>query len=201
MCTCGRNVRTKMVDIGHIGNWPLFPLVSLLLGDTGRSIEYLYFRVDPLVCEQGMFYKDIQSQTMVPPWATRFNPFSLFVLTKYSSNVNSTLSDIYTNNCIYKVFAMIPIICSFFSERTTPRWFSKKQGMRQNAEVAGIQGIKSVVQCGIACSTKPQECVGFNFKPGLPIPCELCRVPQDAPNANMAVDPTWNHYAIVPYHK
>ena len=85
------------------------------------------------------------------------------------------------------------------SERTTPRWYTKKQGMRQNAEVAGIQGIKSVAQSGVTCSAKSQECVGFNCKSGPPFPCELIRVPHDAPNTNMLVDPTWNHYAIIPF--
>ena len=55
-CSCGQNVRVKSDDIGHIGNWPLFPLISLFLGDTGLPDEYLYFRVGPLVCKQGILY-------------------------------------------------------------------------------------------------------------------------------------------------
>ena len=40
-------------SIGDAGNWPLFPIVSLRLGDTGGSNEYIDFRVGPLVCKQG----------------------------------------------------------------------------------------------------------------------------------------------------
>ena len=67
--------------------------------------------------------------------------------------------------------------------------------MRQSANVTGIQGIKSATHCSIACT---QACVGFNFKPGPLAMCELCRVPHDAPNTEMVVDPAWDHYAIIP---
>ena len=40
-------------SIGNAGNWPLFPIESLRLGDTGLSNEYIDFRVGPLVCKQG----------------------------------------------------------------------------------------------------------------------------------------------------
>ena len=58
-CRCGENTDPELTDIGDAGNWPLFPLVSLRLGDTGSAIEYIYFRVGPLVCKQGMLYNYI----------------------------------------------------------------------------------------------------------------------------------------------
>ena len=78
------------------------------------------------------------------------------------------------------------------------RRFSKQEGVRQNASVAGITDIESVGECSIICISKSQECVGFNFKQGPPIMCELCRVPHDAPNADMVTNPVWDHYAIMP---
>ena len=55
-CTCGSNVKGYVTDIGEAGNWPMFPLVSLRLGDTGQDFEYMQFRVGPLVCKQGTFH-------------------------------------------------------------------------------------------------------------------------------------------------
>ena len=56
-CKCRGNLANETIDLGYAGNWLLFPLVSLRLGDTGHSWEYakeyVNFRVGPLVCEQG----------------------------------------------------------------------------------------------------------------------------------------------------
>ena len=57
-CTCGGNGETELIDVGIARNWPLFPLVSLRLGDTDSPWEHIYFRVGPLVCKQGMFFDD-----------------------------------------------------------------------------------------------------------------------------------------------
>ena len=54
-CTCGWDLATGTTDIGDVTNWPLFPIVSLHLGDTGDDGEYVYFRIGPLVCKQGLF--------------------------------------------------------------------------------------------------------------------------------------------------
>ena len=83
-------------------------------------------------------------------------------------------------------------------ERTIPRWFSKQKGIRQNAEVSGTGDIRSVRECSVVCISNAQECVGFNFKQGPPAICELCRVPHDAPNADMMNNITWDHYVIMP---
>ena len=56
-CECGLNVHRRIDDIGDAGNWPLFPIQSLKLGDTGFQKEKIYFRVGPLVCQQGTMWK------------------------------------------------------------------------------------------------------------------------------------------------
>ena len=76
------------------------------------------------------------------------------------------------------------------------RRFLKQDGMRQNADVSGIEGIRSVGECSFACLARAQACVGFNFNPGANITCELCRAPYDGPNSDMAANTTWDHYAI-----
>ena len=58
-CWCGWNIREEVTDIGDAGNWPLFPLVALRLGDAGGASEHIYFRIGPLVCKQGMLWKDV----------------------------------------------------------------------------------------------------------------------------------------------
>ena len=54
-CNCGDN-NPEEVDIGEAGNWPLFPLVSLRLGDTGDRWEEIYFQIGALICKQGMLH-------------------------------------------------------------------------------------------------------------------------------------------------
>ena len=43
----------EALDTGDAGNWPLYPVTSLRLGDTNERFEYIDFRVGPLVCKQG----------------------------------------------------------------------------------------------------------------------------------------------------
>ena len=79
------------------------------------------------------------------------------------------------------------------------RSFDLQPGRRQNAEVIGIQLIGTKTKCAAYCTQRFYFCVGFNFLPGHPGKCELCRIPYDAPNADMVADPAWNHYAIIPW--
>ena len=71
-CTCGSNIEEESVDIGIAGNWPLFPLVSLRLGDTGEESEYIYFQIGPLICKQGLFRNipdsKVHGANMGPIW-------------------------------------------------------------------------------------------------------------------------------------
>ena len=59
-CKCGLNVRSTIDDYGDAGNWYLFPIESLQLGDTGHNMESIYFRIGPLVCQQGTIYNDLK---------------------------------------------------------------------------------------------------------------------------------------------
>ena len=56
-CKCGANTRNEIIDTGDAGNWPLFPVTSLRLGDTNDAFEYIDFRIGPLVCKQGKLVK------------------------------------------------------------------------------------------------------------------------------------------------
>ena len=85
-----------------------------------------------------------------------------------------------------------------FPERAMSRRFLKRDNTYQNVDVCGIWAVRSAGECSVICTVKAQECVGFNFKRGPPIVCELCSVPHDAPNADMVDHPDWDHYAIVP---
>ena len=58
-CRCGDNTRREVTDMGEVGNWPLFPIMSLRLGDTGKSWEHMYFQIGPLVCKQGTPYNHV----------------------------------------------------------------------------------------------------------------------------------------------
>ena len=79
------------------------------------------------------------------------------------------------------------------------RRFLKYDDTREDANVYGIQVVKSVGECSFMCTMSTQQCVGFNYNPGPPIMCELSRVPHDAPDAHMVNDPNWDHYAIIPW--
>ena len=86
---------------------------------------------------------------------------------------------------------------SILSERMMQGRFLSNKGTRLNANFVGIDGIRSVPECGTTCN-KVHGCLGFNFNRGPPVVCEICYVPHDAPGANMTTDFAWNHYAIVP---
>ena len=58
-CRCRENILSETIDIGDARNWPLFPIMSLRLGDIGRLVEYVYFRIGPLICKQGKWIKYI----------------------------------------------------------------------------------------------------------------------------------------------
>ena len=58
-CQCGINTQQEIVDMGDAGNWPLFPIVALRLGDTGQSHESIRFRIGPLICEQGKSHREV----------------------------------------------------------------------------------------------------------------------------------------------
>ena len=76
----------------------------------------------------------------------------------------------------------------------------KMKGTRQIADTTGIEGIRSVAECSVACNVNAEvQCVGFNFKRGPPIMCEICRVPHDAPTTDMSTEASWNHYAVIPW--
>ena len=81
----------------------------------------------------------------------------------------------------------------------TQRLFKIQSQKRQNAQVTGIENIRTQSECAVSCTQQSQPCVGFNFKRGPPAMCELCSVPHDAPNTAMVPDQLWNHYAIVPW--
>ena len=74
----------------------------------------------------------------------------------------------------------------------------KQGGIRQNTHVTGIGGMRSVNKCSFMCITRSKDCVGFNFRGGPPVICELSGIPYDAPSADMVVDSDWDHYAILP---
>ena len=79
------------------------------------------------------------------------------------------------------------------------RRFLKMKGTRENTGSPAIDGIEFEEECSAACTEMAQDCVGFNFKQGPPIMCEICSMPHDAPDSNMLVDTAWDHYAIVPW--
>ena len=81
----------------------------------------------------------------------------------------------------------------------TRRLFTIQSQKRQNAQVTGIENIRTQSECAVSCTQQSQLCVGFNFKRGPAAMCELCSVPHDAPNTAMVTDQLWNHYAIVPW--
>ena len=79
-CQCGMNIRSELVDVGYAWNWPLFPIVALRLGDTGKSFESIHFRVGPLVCEQGMSRKSINVMFSSAVWKRSWNELCIGTL-------------------------------------------------------------------------------------------------------------------------
>ena len=86
-----------------------------------------------------------------------------------------------------------------FAGQTLQRSFGMQARKRQNADVIRFDYIGTKTKCAAYCIQRFNFCVGFNFRPGHPGRCELCRIPYDAPNADMVADPAWNHYAIIPW--
>ena len=60
VCTCGENNYEMKIDTGNAGNWPLFPLKAVRFGDTGAPLEYIDFKIGPLICEQGRWNKIVE---------------------------------------------------------------------------------------------------------------------------------------------
>ena len=69
-CQCLRNLWRETSDVGIVSNWPLFPLVSWHLGDTGHDWEFLNFRGGPLVCKQGKNYDNMAYVPKYVHWDT-----------------------------------------------------------------------------------------------------------------------------------
>ena len=86
----------------------------------------------------------------------------------------------------------------YISDGRLQRTFLKLNGFRQKTGVIGIGGTRSRNECSMRCMEKAEVCLGFNFKGGPALICELCHIPHDAPNTDMEVDPVWDHYAIIP---
>ena len=87
----------------------------------------------------------------------------------------------------------------FISGAVLHRTFMLLPSKRHNVHNLQIDRIRTIGECSVHCIQRSDVCVGFNFHRGPPTICELCRVPHDAPNANMVIAPTWDHYAIVPW--
>ena len=53
-CTCGADeVYYAPTDISDASNWPLFPILSFNIGDTGDYWEAFEYILGPLTCKQG----------------------------------------------------------------------------------------------------------------------------------------------------
>ena len=85
-CKCGWNSAKRQDDLGEAGNWPLFPLVSLMLGDTGYSYEKMYFRIGPMICQQGKEINNVKSKICVSRFrfACQYSRCLIYCLSGYS---------------------------------------------------------------------------------------------------------------------
>ena len=79
------------------------------------------------------------------------------------------------------------------------RRFGQRHGKRQTNDVVRLDKIHSKAHCAMVCSVGPQACMGFNFKFGPSLVCELSPMPWDAPTANLVIDANWDHYIIIPW--
>ena len=96
-------------------------------------------------------------------------------------------------------FKLHNISSIFISGPVLHRTFRLVPSERQTVTCLEITGMRTRWQCSIHCIQQSDACVGFNFQRGPLVICELCQVPHDASNANMAVDTRWYCYAIVPW--